>query len=398
MSSRIHPRWVAMLLLTLGVLLACRSGWALETPCAPSASVCVEDLPPTPLAPTASTASPASTAQAARLVYFFGVDCPRCAEAKPLVDALEREGIDVERVEIRADPAGRRRFQQEVSRLRLSGAGVPLFVAGDRAVVGYRAGATEAEVRAMLASRAAPETVRLRWLGEVDPRRSWLWFTVAIGLVDGINPCAMYVLIALLGILLHVRSRARILLFGGTFVVMSGLVYLLFMSVWLGFFLVAGLSRALTVVLGLALLTMGLVNLKELVWFKQGPSLMLPDRAKPGLFRRMRAIAAAPSLPVAMVGIGALAFVVNLVELGCTLGLPAIYTRLLAARGGARAPWLVLYNVLYVVPLAIIVAVFALGSHRVALTERGAKVLKAVSGALLVVFGLLFLVWPDALR
>lgn len=379
--------WIAMFGLVLAVLAIATSGRA-SPPCAPSASVCAEEV--TPL--------PGGTVSAARLVYFFGYDCPRCAEAKPMVDALEREGVSIERVEVRADPEGRRRFQQTVGRLNLSAAGLPLFVVGDRSVVGYRAGATEAEVRAMLEAREAKRTVVLPWLGEVDPQRSWLVFTVLIGLVDGINPCAMYVLIALLGILLHVRSRARVLLFGGTFVVMSGAVYFMFMTVWLGFFLVAGLSRALTLVLGVALIVMGLVNLKDLVWFKQGPSLMVPDKAKPGLFRRMRAIAASPSLPLAMLGIGVLAFVVNLIELGCTLGLPAIYTRLLAARGGARFAWLALYNVMYVVPLGLIVLVFAVGLQRLALTERRAKVLKFISGALLVVFGLLFVVWPDALR
>jgi hypothetical membrane protein len=116
------------------------------------------------------------------------------------------------------------------------------------------------------------------------------------------------------------------------------------------------------------------------------------------MFRRMRAIAASPSTPMALAGIVVLAFVVNLVELGCTLGLPAIYTRLLSGRGGARWPWLVLYNVLYVVPLAAVVVVFAIGARRLALTERRAKALKAVSGLLLVLFGLLFVLWPSALR
>lgn len=390
MPLRDLHRRVTVLLLWLSVFLI--APWTRAQPaCAPSASACPEEVVPLP-SPSAEVPS------SARMLFFFGLDCPRCAEAKPFVDALEREGVSVERIEVRASPEGRRRFQQTVGRLRLSAAGIPLFVVGERSVVGYRGRATEDEVRALLEAHEGRRTVALPLIGEVDPARSWLLFTVVIGLVDGINPCAIYVLVALLGILLHVRSRARVLLFGGTFVVMSGVVYFLFMTAWLGFFLVAGLSRALTVVLGVALVAMGLVNLKELVWFEQGPSLMVPDKAKPGLFRRMRAIAASQSIFLAMLGIGVLAFVVNLVELGCTLGLPAIYTRLLAARGGARFAWLALYNVMYVVPLAAIVLVFAIGLRRLALTERGAKVLKAISGALLVTFGLLFVVWPEALR
>lgn len=389
MSLRDLHRRVTVLLLWLSVLLI--APWPRAQTCAPSASACPEEVVPLP--------SPGSEApSSARMLFFFGSDCPRCAEAKPFVDALEREGVTVERIEVRGSPEGRRRFQQTASRLRLSAAGIPLFVVGERSVVGYRGRATEDEVRALLEPHEGRRTVALPLLGEVDPARSWLLFTLLIGLVDGINPCAIYVLVALLGILLHVRSRRRVLLFGGTFVVMSGVVYFLFMTVWLGFFLVAGLSRALTLALGGALVVMGLLNLKELVWFKQGPSLMVPDKAKPGLFRRMRAIAASQSIFLAMLGIGVLAFVVNLVELGCTLGLPAIYTRLLAARGGARFGWLALYNVMYVVPLAVIVLVFAIGLRRLALTERSAKILKAISGGLLVMFGLLFVLWPEALR
>jgi hypothetical protein len=221
-----------------------------------------------------------------------------------------------------------------------------------------------------------------------------------MGHVDGVNPCAIWVLLVLLGILAHVRSPRRMLLFAGTFVVMSGVVYFAFMSAWATLFSLVGLSRVATIVLGVALVVMGLVNLKEVVWFKKGVSLVIPDRAKPGLFRRMRAIASSTSTPAALAGVVVLAFIVNLVELGCTLGLPAVYTRILTSRGldaAARAGYLVLYNVAYVVPLFVVVAVFVALRRRITLGETGAKVLKGVSGVLLTAFGALFLIAPEAL-
>lgn len=338
----------------------------------------------------------------AQLQFFYGVGCPHCEEAEPFVARLRSEGVSVEAVEIRRDTAGLARYREVVDRLNITGAGIPLFVAGDAFVVGFRGAASEAEVRALLSHETRNEVV-LPIVGRVDPSRvSFTKFTVLIGLLDGLNPCAIYVLAALLGILLHVRSRARLVLFGSIFVVMSGFVYFLFMTAWLRVFLYAGLSRAVTIVLGLALVVMGLINLKELVWFKQGPSLMIPDRAKPGLFRRMRAIAASAGLGSAIAGIAVLAFMVNLVELGCTLGLPAIYTRMLSLRFPTapltRNAYLALYNALYVVPLALVVAVFAVSFRKLSVSERSAKVLKAISGSLLLVFGLLFVVAPDVLR
>ena len=359
------------------------------------------------LACTAAAAAPS----AARLTVFWGIGCPHCEAARPVVATLASEdpGLAVEWVEVRQDAAGRARFFETAKRLGVEGAGVPMFVIGDQVIVGFRKGVTEHELRRAIqdaragAARAAPRTVDLPLFGSIDPTRiSFPLFTVLIALADGINPCAFYVLVVLLGLLLHVRSRGRIALYGGVFVVMSGVVYFLFMTVWLGFFLAIGGSRWITLVLGAVLIGMGLVNLKELIWFKRGVSLMIPERSKPGLFRRMRRIADSASLPTAIVGISVLAFVVNLVELGCTLGLPAVYTRLLSLHTGlstaGRYAYLVLYNAIYVVPLALIVAVYVLTLTRIAMTERRAKILKAVSGALLVAFGVGFLVAPNLFR
>jgi hypothetical protein len=210
----------------------------------------------------------------------------------------------------------------------------------------------------------------------------------------------MWVLIVLLGILLHVRTRRRMILYAGSFIVMSGLVYFVFMTAWATLFGLVGLSRPATMILGGALLAMGIVNLKEIVWFKTGPSLVIPDKVKPGLFRRMRAIAGAARLPAALGGILALAFVVNLIELGCTIGLPAVYTRILTLRAlspGARYAYLALYNAAYVVPLLVIAITFVVLRRRLSMTERTAKVLKGVSGVLLTSFGVLFLLAPDML-
>lgn len=343
------------------------------------------------------------------LVVYWGVGCPHCEEARPAVVALAARtpGLTVEWIEVRQDAAARERFKAEATRLGIQSLGVPTFVVrGREAIVGFQRGVTEARLEAALRAgtgEAAPRTIQLPWIGELDPSRvPFPLFTVAVGLVDGVNPCAMYVLVVLLGVLLHARSRGRIALYGGIFVAASGIVYFLFMSAWLGFFAAAGLGHELTLVLGGVLILMGLLNLKELVWFKRGPSLMIPEAAKPGIFRRMRTVAEAASLPAAAAGITALAFLVNLVELGCTLGLPAVYTRILSLRAGTtplgHAGWLALYNVAYVVPLGAIVLVAVVTMRKLTLGERGARALKVLSGALLLGFGLLFLLAPQVLR
>lgn len=396
---------------TLGLIaaLALSPASAVGQVCDPFAAGCIEDAAsPVQSPPSAEPREPApSSLEAAALVVFWGVGCPHCEEARPFVEGLQREtpGLRVEWVEIRQNPEGRARFQATLEARGVRGAGIPAFVTEREVIVGYRAGVTDAALRAALggARGEEAESIQLPLFGTLDPRALSLpALTLAVGLVDGVNPCAFYVLVVLLGILLHVRSRARVALYGGVFVFMSGFIYFLFMSAWLGVFTLAGLAEWVTTGLGLVLLGMGLVNLKELVWFKRGVSLMIPEGAKPGLFRRMRGVAGAASLPAGLLGVTALAFVVNLVELGCTLGLPAMYTRVLSLRTElswlARTGYLVLYNVAYVVPLGLIVLASVVTLHKIAMTEERAKALKGVSGSLLVLFGLAFLLWPEALR
>lgn len=356
-----------------------------------------------------------SQGQLPELRFYWGVGCPHCEEARPFIDELEanaKRRYSVRRIEVRNDAAGRELFSADLERLSVSAPGIPMFVMGNQFVVGFRPSVSEAQIRHMVSAVLEGKentfdkeinSIDLPFVGAVNPAKISLpALTMLIGLVDGINPCAMYVLVAMMGILLHVKSRARLFLFGGTFVLMSGVVYFLFMSAWLSIFTLTGLSRGVTIGLGILLIGMGLINLKELIWFKKGISLMVPDKAKPGLFRRMREIGSAASLPAAMLGITVLAFVVNLIELGCTLGLPAVYTRLLSLRtdvsGAGRVAYLALYNAAYVVPLALIVLVYALTLHRMTLSERGAKILKGISGTLLVLFGTLFVAAPELLR
>jgi hypothetical protein len=401
-----YPRRIALFLLAALAIVAAPNP-ALAQPCPPDQG----DACPVELEEREAGREPES---AGTLLYFWGVGCRHCEEARPFVDALAHRhpGLEVKHIEVRQDAAGRRVFLATAEELGITAPGIPTFVYGDRYVVGFRGGESELAIERMVAGGAndtfgagaeSVGLVELPFVGAVDARQMPLpAFTLLIGLIDGINPCAMWVLMVLLSILLHVRERRRLLLFGGIFVVMSGVVYFLFMTVWVSLFELVGVSGTITRGLGALVLGMGLINLKELLWFKKGVSLTIPERVKPTLYRRMRGIARASRLPAAIAGVMALAFLVNLVELGCTLGLPAIYTRVLSLRAdlapATRYAYLVLYNAAYVVPLAAIVGVYVLTMRRMELKERGAKILKAVSGALLVVFGLAFLLAPGMLN
>jgi hypothetical protein len=207
----------------------------------------------------------------------------------------------------------------------------------------------------------------------------------------------MWVLLFLLSLLVHWRDRRRMALVAGTFVLVSGAVYYAFMTAWLNVFLLLGLSRALRLVLGGLALVVGLVNLREFGRTGADFTLSIPAGAKPGLYARMRNVLLSPSLLPALVAVAALAVVVNLVELLCTAGLPALYTAVLSQQDlplPAHYAYLGLYIVGYIADDSLMVgtAVMALSSRR--LSERAGRWLKLLSGAVMVALALVLLLRP----
>ncbi len=107
-------------------------------------------------------------------------------------------------------------------------------------------------------------------------------FTVAMGLLDGFNPCSMWVLLLMISLLAPMNDRRRMLAVGGTFVLIQGIAYFLFMAAWLNLFLVIGMSRAVTLVVAAIAILAGLINLKDVVAFGRGISLSIPAERQAG--------------------------------------------------------------------------------------------------------------------
>ncbi len=223
-------------------------------------------------------------------------------------------------------------------------------------------------------------------------------FTVAVGLVDGFNPCAMWVLLFLLSILVNLKDRWKILAVAGSFVLISGLAYFAFMAAWLNVFRLIGLLRPAQVILGLFAIVIGAVHIKDFFAFKRGVSFSIPESAKPTVYARVRSIVNAEHLLGAIVGAAVLAVLVNIIELLCTAGLPAMYTSILTMQ--QLPPWkeyayLGLYNVAYMFDDSIMVAivVMTLGRHK--LQEHEGRWLKLISGAVILALGMIMVVRPQ---
>lgn len=337
------------------------------------------------------------------LTVYVRTGCPHCADAKIFLAELQQQRPDLQIIyrPVDTDPAAREELFSIARAHNLWPPGVPTFVIDDRVQVGFAdAQKSGPELIAFIEQRSTfSTTVKNSLLGTLDVQQLGLpLFTLALGLLDGFNPCATWVLLFLLSLLVRLKDRARIALVAGTFVLVSGAVYYAFMAAWLNVFLVMGMSSPLRIGLAILALLMGLINVKDFVAFRQGISLSIPESAKPGLYARMRKVMNAEALTASLLAVATLAVVVNFVELLCTAGLPAIYTAVLTQQGVGTLGhygYLGLYILAYMADdaLMVAIAVFALGSNK--MTETTGRWLKLLSGSVMLVLGVVMLLRPD---
>jgi hypothetical protein len=240
------------------------------------------------------------------------------------------------------------------------------------------------------------------FLGTLDVRSASLpLLTLAIAGMDSFNPCAFFVLLSLLGLLVHGGSRNKMLIVGSVFVFISGFIYFLFMTAWLNLFLVMGNVLAITMTAGAISLVIATINIKDFFIFKKGVSLTISDSAKPRLFGRIRKLLRSTSFVSVLAGTMVLAIMANFYELLCTAGFPMVFTGILTLNGRSALSsylYLILYNVVRVIPLFVIVLGFTITLSSRKLTERHARVLKLVSGTMMLGLGAVLLINPALLN
>lgn len=354
----------------------------------------------------ARVAAEETTGNSLTLVVYVRDGCPHCADAKAYLAVLARErpALRIDYCAIDRDPQARQALEQVSRQAGIWPPGVPTFVVGERVMIGFGDAADSGpELLALLdavpTASSPRQAIDAPLFGTLSVAQLGLpLFTLAIGLLDGFNPCATWVLLFLLSLLVRLHDRRRMVLIAGTFVLVSGAVYYALMAAWLNLFLAVGLSAPLRMALALLAIAIGAINTKDYFAWGRGVSLSIPEKAKPGLFARMRRVMNAESLPAAMAGVALLALAVNFVELLCTAGLPAIYTAILTQQNLGNLAYhgyLGLYIVGYIADDALMVtlAVSALSSGK--LTEQGGRWLKLLSGLVMLALGLVMLLRPQ---
>jgi hypothetical protein len=376
--------------------------------------------------PASATQAPpaAPDAPAARIIdvhFITGDGCPHCAKARPFLAALaaRHPGVTVRETEIWKNRENRPYARELATRWGLELESVPVILVGDRWWVGFAEepiGREIAEFVAACAAQACAEPVAaapkpptggstslaLPFVGTVDlGARSLLASTALIAFVDGFNACSLWVLTLLLAITLHTGSRGRVVLIGLTFLTVTSAVYALFIAGLFGAMTVLSFADWLRVLMALVALLFAVVNIKDYFLYGRGLSFSIPDGSKPGLYKRMRAVAAAGrSLPALVGATIVLSASASLVEFACTAGFPVLWTQILAQHGVGGwqfAALLLLYMLIYQADELLIFGVAVWTMRAMKVEERHGRLLKLASGMLMLALGLVMLVAPDAM-
>jgi glutaredoxin len=387
------------------------------------------------LQPIVTAAAAAPTDDPSRRVdieFFTRARCPHCDDATRFLGGLAKERPELRIVisDVEKESGARERLNDFSSKLAVGAPGVPAFYVRGELIVGFAGPATTgARIKALLDQAAhlppgqPPSAAGLCALddnltcvpgAELSPTSEALEIpfvgmrltvedlglplsAVVIGILDGLNPCSMWVLVLMISMLATLKDRKRMLLVAGTFVAVEGLAYFAFMAAWLNLFLFIGISRISEIILGAIAGVAGIVNIKDYWAYGCGVSLSIPSAAKPGLYARMRRILQAEDALGAVLGAVVLAVLVQLVELLCTSGFPALYTRILTLQRLDPASYygyLLLYNLFYMLDDVIVLGVGVITLSQRRLQEREGKWLKLLSGLVMLGLGAYLIAAP----
>lgn len=353
-----------------------------------------------------------TTQQQVEVFFFWSHYCPHCLEAKPFMEGLAQRysWLKLHSHDLIDNQANVNLYVKLAQQLNVTPNAVPAFIFCGQIQLGFNSATTtgkelESKLLACYQSQQpkleVEENFDIPLLGKTHYQDFSLpVFTLIIATLDAINPCAFFVLFFLLSLIVHTRKRWRIAVIGATFVVFSGLMYFSFMTAWLNLFLLTKELTVITAIAGLVAVVIGIINIKDYFFFKQGVSLSIADSAKPKLFQRMRNITQSDNLPAVLGATVVLAIVANSYELLCTAGLPMVYTRVLTLHHLSNAQYylyLALYNVVYVLPLLLIVMLFTLTLGSKKLSEREGRLLKLLSGCMMFALGVILLIEPNLL-
>ena len=371
------------------------------------------------------------------IYLFHSYTCKHCKEEIKLLDELEKEYDNIKVYKYEVNENGNGELLKNISEIMGSKVtGTPYTIIGNKVFSGYDyenskgrfKGAIEYyskygyedKVGEYISSIPLPSyevkdtdpdvdeyisnyisyKVKLPLIGEVKLKNLTLpLITVVIGLADGFNPCAMWVLLFLISMLIGMKDKKRMWILGSTFLLISALIYLIFMMSWLN---LANLLISVVwvrVIIAVVSLVGGFINLRGYIKHRKVSGCdVVDDKKRNRIITRIKKFTTEKNFWLAILGVIVLAISVNVVELACSAGLPVMFIEILSLNN-LTAIEEIIYIVLYMLFFLLDdFVVFVIAMTTLSLTGVSSKygnLSKLIGGILMLLIGLLLMFKPE---
>jgi glutaredoxin len=279
------------------------------------------------------------------------------------------------------------------------------FIASDKStVVGTGLGCS-ADGESVECGLEAPEEFlfKLPFFGVVNLQLFSLFsLSAVLGFVDGFNPCAMWVLVTFLLILLQVGDRRKMWQIAGLFIVAEAVMYNLILNVWYRTWDFVGLDAIVTPLVGILALGGGVFFLSK-YWRNRNKGLVcdVTDIEEQGRFeKKVSQIARAPLTLAAAFAVIGIAFSVNVIEFACSIGIPQAYTKILELNSLsflAQQFYILVYTFFYMVDDFVVFGLALWGFNKLYMAGKYANLSALIGGILMLLLGTLLIFFPEAL-
>lgn len=367
------------------------------------------------------------SAKEVTLNIFYGEECPHCkAEQKYLETLKEEYGDDliIKKYEVWHNQNNREFFEKVRNKLKAKGNGVPYTVIGTTGITGYSDSAQntikklienakkENQVDAVTYIKQGKEIPKAKKkkqdsditvpiLGNVNAKEVSLpLLAIVIGLTDGFNPCAMWVLLFLISMLISMKDKKRMWTLGLTFLITSAFIYLLFMLAWLQVAVTVMQQIILRTIIAVVAIIAGGINLKNYIDQRKTPDgcTVVSANKRQKTLEKIKKFTSEKSFIIAMIGVVTLAVSVNLIELACSAGLPLLFTSVLAMNGLNTFQYafnMFLYILFFLLDDIIVFAIAMKTLEVTGISTKYSKYSHLIGGILMLVIGLLLILKPS---
>lgn len=319
------------------------------------------------------------------LYLFHGRGCPHCAEEQSFLDNIKKDyaNLKIVKYEVWYNEENALMLEKIKKKLEITGSGVPVTIIGDSVIIGYGSGTGEKIKRAIeyyqkeeyrdvvfeilegtyqkgdtneksfskKEEKSDEEmTISIPFVGKINLKKvSLATAAIVIGFIDGFNPCAMWVLLFLISVLIGMKNRKRMWLLGLAFFVTSAFVYMLIMLSWIQIAMKVTTIIWIRNIIAVVAIIGGGFNLYQFVKSKNSSGCQIvDDKKRKKIFKKIRTFTSEKSFLLALLGVIGLAVSVNLVELACSAGLPLVFTELLALNH-VNSVMKFLYTLVYII-------------------------------------------------